>query len=123
MELENIKESIRIVHKKITVKVLVWSGKDGDFFVTLSPSVNVSGYGSTKKEADSSFHENMNLFCSDLLSLPKSKIDIELNNLGFKKDFFHNKNFSKSFVDEKGILQNFEEGTLEKKIYEESTCA
>lgn len=123
MELENVIESIRIHKNKISVKVLTMSGKDGDYIVVVSPSLHVSGYGKTKKEAEESFNENMQLFCQDILSLSKQQIHKELVDLGFKKELLHNKNFSKSYVDGNGILQNFEEGTLEKKMYEESTCA
>jgi hypothetical protein len=46
-----------------------------------------------------------------------------LLNLGFHRERFKNKNFSKSFVDENGVLKNFEEGTLEKKILQTTSYA
>ena len=43
--------------------------------------------------------------------------------LGFKQEKLHPKNYSKSYVDENGVLQNFEEGTLEKTIHGSTACA
>ena len=116
-------ETIRINKNVITVKVVVATGKEGDFFVALSPSVNVSGYGKNKKEAQDSFNENMITFCEDIMRLPQQEREKELLNLGFHKERFKNKNFSKAYVDENGVLKNFEEGTLEKKILETSATA
>lgn len=114
-------DSIRLHHDSIKIKVAVFTGKEGDYFVSLSPSLNVSGYGKTKREAKVSFQENIILFCQDLLALPKKQIEIELKALGFIKEKFHNKNFAKVYVDENGDLQNFEEGTVEREIHEETT--
>ncbi|MBI2730008.1 MAG: hypothetical protein HYX40_04530 [Sphingobacteriales bacterium] len=123
MDLGNIKETIRINKGKVHIKVVAMTGKEGNFFVTLSPSLNVSGYGRTKEDSKTSFHENVTLFCHDLMALSKEQIEHELSTLGFKKEIMRHKNFSKSYVDENGHLQNFEEGTLEKNIHEETACA
>lgn len=123
MNLGDFKEIVRINKTNIHIKVAVLTGKEGDFFVTISPSLNVSGYGKTKKEAQDSFHENVQVFCADLMALPKKQIEKELQLLGFKQEKLHHKNYSKSYVDENGVLQNFEEGTLEKTIHESTACA
>lgn len=118
-----VKETIRINKATVRIRVIEITGKEGDFFVSLSPSLNVSGYGKTKEESQDSFKANIHLFCEDLMALPKEQREHELNLLGFKQERDHHKNYSKSYVDENGILQNFEEGTLEKTIHEETTCA
>lgn len=111
---------IRIDKKGITVKIVIVSGKEGEYFVSLAPSINVSGYGKTIHDADESFDENMHLFMDDLLKLSKDRREDEIFKLGFKKERFKNKNFSKAYVDENGILNNFEEGTLKKTVLETS---
>ena len=111
---------IRIDKKGITVKIVIASGKEGEYFVSLAPSINVSGYGKTIQEAEESFDENMHVFMDDLLKLPKGKREEEIFKLGFKKEPFKNKNFSKAYIDENGILNNFEEGTLKKTVLETS---
>ncbi|MEO8112464.1 MAG: hypothetical protein ABI594_20615 [Ginsengibacter sp.] len=116
-------ETIRIKSDSISVKLVIATGKEGDFYVVISPSANVSGYGKTKKEAAESFNENVQTFLADLMRLSKDERERELLNLGFHKERFKNKNFSKVYVDENGVLNHFDEGTVEKKILETSSVA
>jgi hypothetical protein len=39
--------------------------KDGRFFVTISESLNVSGYGDTEEDSFNSFLHNLNLYIKD----------------------------------------------------------
>jgi hypothetical protein len=71
IDINNVTETIRINKNSINIKVLIASGKEGNHFIVLSPSTNVSGYGRTKKESEESFDANMNLFLEDLMKLPK----------------------------------------------------
>ncbi len=113
---------LRVNGRKISIGAVQLSGKEGNHYVVVIPSLCVSGYGSTEKEAHESVKENLDLFCEDLLSLSKHEIENELTKLGFKKELLKNKNFSKVYVDGKGILQNFEEGTVNKTILETTAC-
>lgn len=114
----DIKETVRIKQGKVNINVLTVSGKDGEYFVMISPSLLVSGYGSTEKEAKESFTENMELFCKDLMSLSQEQRDLELKKLGFAKERFHNKNFSKAYVDENGVLQGLDPATKKVSMLE-----
>ncbi|MCY7293162.1 MAG: hypothetical protein LH615_13370 [Ferruginibacter sp.] len=115
---DNITEMVRINKSKVSIRTVRLGGKEGDFFVYLSESLNVSGYGKSKEEAEESFQANMKQFCVDLTSLSLENRDKELRILGFVKTKFQNKNFSKTYVDGNGELQGFEEGTVEKMILE-----
>ena len=115
---KDIIETIRIKDSKIFIKAIVASGKEGDHFIVVSPAILVSGYGNTEKEAEESFQENINLFCQDLMKLTHEQREFELTKLGFAKVRFHNKNYSKSYVDENGVLQGFEAGTLKTSMLE-----
>lgn len=117
-----IREHIRIKSGKINIKVLTASGKDGDYFVNISPTLLVSGYGSTEKEAKESFEYNMELFCKDLLVLVPEKRDTYLFSLGFCKEKFKTKNFSKLYIDENGVLQGLELLLIEKKTKKFQHC-
>ncbi len=117
---EGFNQFIRISRGNIMVKIVLISGKEGNHYVTLAPSINVSGYGSTRKAADESFDENMDTFLDDLIKLSKKERENEIFKLGFKQERFKNKNFSKAYVDENGVLKNFEAGTLRKKVIETS---
>lgn len=115
---DNVTETIRINKERVSIKTVRMGGKEGDFYVFICESLNVSGYGSTRQEADESFKENMKLFCIDLLELSHEQREQELRKLGFQQQKYHNKNFSKTYVDGNGELQNFEAGTVEKSILE-----
>lgn len=115
---KEIKESIRIKGEELTIKVLTSSGKDGDFFVLISPSLSVSGYGKSEEEAKDSFKLNLELFCHDLMTLKKDERDLELKKLGFQREKYHTKNFSKAYIDENGVLQGLEKSTVRTTMLE-----
>jgi hypothetical protein len=116
----NIIETIRIKGGTIYVNVFMATGKDGEFYVNISPSIHVSGYGRTPEDAEKSFEENMKLFCEDLMSLPKEKRDHQLISLGFSRSKLKTKNFSKTYIDKDGALQNFEPGTIKTSMLTET---
>lgn len=116
-ELKGFIETIRITKAGIHVKVVRATGKEGDFYVCIAPSIQVSGYGRTKQEAQESFEANMHLFCDDLMRLHTKDREHQLRILGFKKELFKHKNFSKTYVDKNGEL-HFEAGTLETNVLE-----
>ena len=97
--IQDITDSIRIKGNSITINVLISSGKDGDYFVTISPTLLVSGYGQTEEEAMKSFEENIRTFCDDLIKLSTEQKENELRKLGFTKEPYHNKNFSKVYIE------------------------
>ncbi len=115
---KEIKESIRIKDKEIKLKVLTFSGKDGDFYVVVSPALLVSGYGTTEKEAEESFKANLETFCRDLMVLDSEQRDLELKKLGFLKEKYHTKNFSKAYIDENGVLHGLEKSSIRTSMLE-----
>lgn len=104
----DLKEYFRIKKNKVTVRTKVFSGKEGNFHVFICPTLNVSGYGDTEEDAKESFTYNLKLFCQDLLALQPVQIDKELKKLGFEKEVFSTKNYSKAYVDEGGVLRGIE---------------
>ena len=118
--IQDIKESIRIKGNNIKINVLIASGKEGDHYVVVSPALLVSGYGYSEEEAKQSFQENIETFCEDLVKLSTERRLIELKKLGFTHEKLHNKNFSKLYVDENGVLQGLEPSTLRTSMLEAS---
>lgn len=114
----NVKDSIRIKNGKISCSLNVYCGRQGDYIINYCPSLNISGYGKTEKEAEDFIKVEMEVFCEDLHSMNTKEKEAFLYSLGFKRDVFAAKNFSKAFVDENGKLQDFEEGTLQHKMLE-----
>lgn len=105
-------EQLRITKDSLSIRVNLISGKDGDFWVFISPSLNVSGYGKTIDEAKASFDENMEVFSDDITRASSSERNNILRQLGWKQKRYMKKQFSKAFVDEDGILQNLEQPKL-----------
>lgn len=117
------RDTIRIGKDGIHFKMNVIEGKDGNFFIRVSPAFGISGYGATEREAEESFNENIKIFCSDLLSLKNDQREIELSRLGFKKEFAHNRNFSRLYVDNDGVLQGLDPGSIKSTVLEETILA
>lgn len=123
METNNRKaDKIRIHKAEIHLGMNIFEGKDGDFYVHIAPAFDISGYGRTPQEALESFNENIKVFCEDLMALSVSNREAELMKLGFKKEFF-NKNFSKLYIDNDGVLQGLDPDTVNSKFVEETIAA
>ena len=120
LNFKDINETVRIKRSKLSIKILSATGKEGDHFVTVSPALLVSGYGSSEVEAKESFGENLRLFCEDFMKLDSQQRELELLKMGFSKVKFHNKDFSRSYIDENGMLQGFEPGSLKAAMLEET---
>lgn len=110
------KDIIRIKSNKIEIGFNILKGKQGDYVLLFCPAVNLSGYGKTVKEADELLKENLLLFSEDILSMNNTEREYFLASLGFKKERYKSKNFSKAYVDEDGILKNFDKGTVERHL-------
>lgn len=113
-------DRIRIEKSAIHFRMNVIAGKDGDFFIRISPAFGISGYGKTEQEAEDSFNENIKIFCEDLMSLKRGQREIELAKIGFKKEFVHNKNFSKLYIDNDGVLQGLEPDSIKSSVLEDT---
>ena len=120
LNFKEIKETIRVKKNTLHIKLFSLSGKEDDHCVTISPVLNVSGYGNKEQEAKESFEENLRLFCDDFLKLNQIERELELFKLGFSKVKFHNKDYSKVYVDENGVLQGFDAGTIKTAILKET---
>lgn len=105
-------EQLKVSKTSLSIRINIISGKDGDFWVCISPSLNVSGYGNSIEEAKKSLNENMDVFYDDLISLPFSERKKALKELGWRQKRYLKKQFSKAFVDEDGILKNLEQPKL-----------
>jgi hypothetical protein len=92
-----------------------FTGEQGEFWVSIIPSLNVSGYGNNEEEAIEDLRFNFNVMCHDLFAINEIQRKAELNKLGWNINKFFKKRYSKAFVDENGILQNFDHPELVKK--------
>ena len=108
-------ENIKLSPTELVGKLNTLTGEQGEYWVSIVPSLNVSGYGKTEDEANESLKENLHLFCEDLFALPKYQRTAELRKLGWAPNKIFKKKYSKAYVDENGVLQNFNNPDLVKR--------
>lgn len=116
----NKEEFFRAKKNSFLLRVKVFSGKEGKIFTMYSPSLNVSGYGNTEAESDESLTLSVDLFCESLSEMNSKQRDQVLTKLGWERVQYKNKNYSKSYIDEVGVLQNFDPGTVTTKFIEKA---
>lgn len=114
-KLSNFTEEIHIKKGCFSTYLLVVSGKENDSFVFYAPTLNLSGYGNTKIEAQEMLEESFKDFVDSVRSLSSSEKDAYLVNYGFSKEKSKTKYFSKAFIDVDGELQN---QSIEDKAFE-----
>lgn len=114
----NESEFFRVNKNSFLFRIKVFLGKEGDSCLMYSPSLNLSGYGDTFQEAEKSLFLSVDLFCESLSKVNSKQRDHLLKNLGWAKAELKNKNYSKSYIDEDGVLQNFDDGTVTSKYFE-----
>jgi hypothetical protein len=102
------KEKIKISPNSIHGVFLNFTGKSGDHWISIIPSLNISGYGNTENEAIQDLEYNVEVFSKDLFKLDHLQRVKELKKLGWTKHKYLKKQYSSSFVDENGVLQNFD---------------
>lgn len=95
--------------------IIMAEDKDSKQITYYLPSLEISGYGSTKHKALKMLNECVEEFFKYLLDLPQYKLQMELSSLGWKHNTIKKKEYSKSAVDIAGQLKNFniEESKLE----------
>ena len=94
--------------------------KDTNMYVSLVPALDISGYGDNIDEAMELVNFSVDEFFNHLTKMPIENISIELSKLGWKKNVFKNKEFSRAFVDIEGELQGFniDHSTIQRKTLE-----
>lgn len=117
--MEDLKETIRINGTKVTINVFAIAAKDGEYFIKIAPSLNISAYGESKEDAEKAFHENFAQFIQDIRTLKKPELEAYLYSLGWSKERLRNKNFSHVYVDENGNLNGLviQEKKMQSEVF------
>ncbi len=106
--------SKNLVSAQLTIYKLI--DKDTKQVVLYNPSLQLSGYGDTEKQAFDIIRFNLDEHSKYLTNLSYSNLQKELMKLGWKKDPFRGREFSNAYVDLDGKLQEFnaEENSVER---------
>jgi len=86
----------------------VFTGKTGDIWLSIIPSLKVSGYGDSPENSLKDLKYNLDVFSHDLFAASLDEVIKELKSLGWKSKPLFPKKYSNSYIDEKGVLQNFD---------------
>jgi len=101
-------QRLKLTKKSIEGNLRVFTGQQGDYYVSIIPTLNVSGYGLTDEISMESVLENLQTLFEDLFELDEVQRRKELIKLGWKFEKIFPKRLSNSFVDEDGVLKNFD---------------
>lgn len=101
--------------KSITanLKVVNYTDKDTNHIIFFCPSLDVTGYGETKEQAEEVFKFSLTEVFKHLVDLSHKQLEDELRKCGWKKDRIKNKEYSKTYVDVSGELKEFSLGEIE----------
>lgn len=101
---ENLK--VDRVKRLITVVVssFTYVDKDTKQYVIYCPSLELSGYGETREQAQEMFRFSLDDLFKFWMNGSPEVMDEDLKKLGWKNDRLFRKEFSKDFVDAAGLL-------------------
>lgn len=110
VQVEDLNEQIRVnfSRRSISGVVKAFSINQGESIVFYIPSLQITGYGATIKEAKEMTSFVLNDYFENLFQQPKQAIKAELKELGFTQRSFFTKRFERSTIDMAGILRDFE---------------
>ena len=101
-------EKLRVAKDGLEGTLRVFTGQQGEHIVSLIPSLNVTGYGPDENTAIESLKENLETFFDDLFELSEVEIHRELKKFGWQQEVFFKRRMIMPFIDESGVLQNFD---------------
>ena len=125
MEKKDLSEFILFTKHNTRIGLFLFSGKDKETgcFLSVIPSLQISGYGNTIEEADDMIKSSLNEYIKELTKLSAKDRDIELMRTGWKKAAHKNREF-RPYVDSEGILRDFEfDGDIKKRSLQQEMVA
>ncbi|PSL34119.1 hypothetical protein [Dyadobacter jiangsuensis] len=108
-------DRLKLLPHEVVGTLRIFSGQQGEYWVGIIPSLNVSGYGENEVDAFEALKENLDTFFEDLFQLSEAERGIAMANIGWKTEKTFPKKFSNSYVDEQKVLKNFDHPEQVKK--------
>lgn len=118
-------EYISFSKSGISVGVEILSGKDAEtgVFLKVIPSLKLSAYGNTEKEAKEMLFDSLTDYMVALHGLPAKKRNVELINTGWKKAPHKNKEYKPYLAFENPTNDCEFKGEISKQIETHSIAA
>jgi len=95
-------------NKDLEGKLLSFLGKINQYWQSIIPSLNVSGYGATQEDSINDLEYNLKVLCEDLFSLNETQRDLELNKMGWEKDVLLKNHYFFTYQENSIDLQIFD---------------
>ena len=109
----------RTGHIQSKLQMLKFVDKDTKQHICFIPAFQISGYGKTKAKALEMLKFSMDEYFTNLIHMTDKQMKQEMIQLGWHSDKFFKKEYSRAYVDQDGVLQDFNpDGVIEKETLE-----
>lgn len=104
----NLPDMLKLSQHEFVGTLRIFTGQQGEHWVSIIPALNVSGYGENEADAFRALKENLGIFFEDLLRLTEAERNIALESIGWEMEKTFSKKFSNPSLGEQQVLQNFD---------------
>jgi predicted RNase H-like HicB family nuclease len=118
---DNLPDRLKLSHHEVIGTLRIFTGQQGDYCVSIIPTLNVSGYGENERDAFEALKENLDTFFEDLFQLSEPERNIAMESIGWEMENAFPQKFSNPFVEEQQVLQNFDHPDQVKKLILQTT--
>lgn len=111
----NLPDILKLSDHEVVGTLKIFTGQQGEYWVSIIPTLNVTGYGESEADAFQAVKENLDTFFEDLFQLSDNNRNNALENMGWVIEKAFPKKFSNPSVDDAEILQSFDHPEQVKK--------
>lgn len=104
----NLPDMLKLSQREFVGTLRIFTGRQGEFWVSVIPTLNVSGYGENEADAFQALKENLDVFFEDLFLLSEVERNIAMESGGWEMEKAFPRKFSNPSLDEQQVLQNFD---------------
>lgn len=113
---DNLPERLKLAPHEAVGMLKIFTGQQSNYWVSIIPALNVSGYGKNEADAFQALKENLDTFFEDLFRLSDIDRDNVMVNIGWEIETAFPNKFSNPAVNEQQVLQSFDHPELVKKL-------
>lgn len=112
----NFPDRLKLSRHEAAGMLRIFTGQQGEFWVSIIPALNVSGYGENESDAFHALKENLHTFFDDLFRLSEVERSNAMESTGWETEKAFPKKFSNPSIDEQQVLQSFDHPEQVKKL-------
>ncbi len=112
----DLPDRLKLAQHEAVGTLRIFTGRQSEYWVSLIPALNVSGYGENEEDAFQALKENLHTFFDDLFELSETDRNTAMETIGWEKEKAFSEKFSHPLMDEQQVLQNFDYPEQVKKL-------